>query len=74
METWSDVVSFPGFSDLEVIALGITAEALGLDIENHLFHRLHHECKKDLLTLITNTRYIETNNVLELVNRFRRIL
>ena len=30
----------PRFSDLEVIALSLTAEALGIDSENCLFHRL----------------------------------
>ncbi len=38
----------PKFSDLEVIALGITAEAFGCDCENLLFHRLHYECKEVL--------------------------
>ncbi len=38
----------PKFSDLEVIALGITAEAFGCDSENLLFHRLNHECKEYL--------------------------
>ena len=38
----------PKFSDLEVVALGITAEAFGFDSENLLFHRLRHECKDDL--------------------------
>ena len=38
----------PKFSNLEVIALGINAEAFGFDSENLLFHRLHNECKKDL--------------------------
>ncbi len=43
----------PKFSDLEVIALGITAEAFGCDNEKLLFHRLHHECKEDLPNLIS---------------------
>ena len=43
----------PKFSDLEVIALGITAEAFGFDSENRLFHRLHSECKDDLPNLIS---------------------
>lgn len=42
----------PKFSNLVVIALGITAEAFGLDSENLLFHRLYHECKNDLPNLI----------------------
>lgn len=43
----------PKFSDFEVIALGITAEAFGFDSENLLFHRLHNECKDDLTNLIS---------------------
>ncbi len=45
------------FSDLEVIALGITAEAFGFDSENYLFHRLHHECGKDLPNLISRRQF-----------------
>ncbi|MFS6557041.1 IS982 family transposase, partial [Parabacteroides distasonis] len=37
----------PKFSDLEVIALGFTAEAFHFDSENYLFYLLHHECKDD---------------------------
>ena len=34
----------PTFSDLEVVALSITAEALSIDSENYLFNRLNTEC------------------------------
>lgn len=47
----------PKFSDLEVIALGITAEAFHFDSENYLFYRLHHECKKDLPNLISRRQF-----------------
>ncbi len=47
----------PKFSDLEVVALGITAEAFGFDSENLIFHRLHHECKKDLSNLISRRQF-----------------
>lgn len=47
----------PKFSDLEVIALSITAEAFGFDSENLLFHRLHNECKKDLPNLISRRQF-----------------
>lgn len=47
----------PKFSDLEVIALGITAEAFGFDSENLLFHRLHNECKEDLTNLISRRQF-----------------
>ena len=47
----------PKFSDLEVIALGITAEAFGFDSENLLFHRLHNECKEDFPNLISRRQF-----------------
>ena len=47
----------PKFSDLEVIALGITAEAFGFDSENLLFHRLQQECKEDLPNLISRRQF-----------------
>ena len=47
----------PKFSDLEVIALGITAEAFHIDSENYLFYRLHHECKDDLPNLISRRQF-----------------
>ncbi len=47
----------PKFSNLEVIALGITAEAFGCDNEKLLFHRLHHECKEDLPNLISRRQF-----------------
>lgn len=47
----------PKFSDLEVIALGITAEAFGFDSENFLFHRLRNECKEELPNLISRRQF-----------------
>lgn len=47
----------PNFSDLEVIALGFTAEAFYFDSENYLFYRLHHECKDDLPNLISRRQF-----------------
>ena len=47
----------PKFSDLEVVALGIIAEAFGFDSENLLFHRLQHECKEDLPNLISRRQF-----------------
>ncbi len=47
----------PKFSDLEVIALGITAEAFHFDSENYLFHRLESECKEDFPNLITRRQF-----------------
>ena len=47
----------PKFSDLEVIALVITAEAFGFDSENLLFHRLQNECKNYLPNLISRRQF-----------------
>ncbi|MGM9871749.1 MAG: hypothetical protein ACI31E_08180 [Muribaculaceae bacterium] len=47
----------PKFSDLEVIALGFTAEAFHFDSENYLFYRLHHECKDDLPNLFSRRQF-----------------
>lgn len=47
----------PKFSDLEVIALGITAEAFSFDSENLLFYRLNKECKNDLPNLISRRQF-----------------
>lgn len=47
----------PKFSDLEVIALGITAEAFGFDSENLLFHRLQTECEEDFPNLISRRQF-----------------
>ena len=47
----------PKFSDLEVIALGITAEAFGFDSENFLFYCLRNECKEELPNLISRRQF-----------------
>lgn len=47
----------PKFSDLEVVALSITAESFGFDSENLLFHRLHNECKDEFPHLISRRQY-----------------
>ncbi len=47
----------PKFSDLEVVALVITAEAFGFNSENFLFYRLYNEGKDDLPNLISRRRF-----------------
>ena len=47
----------PKLTDLEVMALSITAESFGFDSENYLFHRLHKECKQDLPNLISRRQF-----------------
>ena len=47
----------PTFSDLEVVALSITAEAFSIDSENYLFNRLNSECPGAIPNLITRRQY-----------------
>lgn len=47
----------PRFSDLEVIALSLTAEALSIDSENLLFSKLRADYKQDFPTLISRRQY-----------------
>jgi len=47
----------PTFSDLEVVALSITAEAFSIDSENYLFKRLNNECPGAIPNLITRRQY-----------------
>lgn len=47
----------PKFSDLEIVALAITAEAFNFDSENFLFHRLINECKEELPHLISRRQF-----------------
>lgn len=47
----------PKFSDLEVIALSVTAEAFGIDSENYLFKRLENEKGDELPNLISRRQY-----------------
>ena len=47
----------PTFSDLEVVAFSITAEALSIDSENYLFKRLNAECPGAIPNLISRRQY-----------------
>ena len=47
----------PTFSDLEVVALSITAEAFSIDSENYLFNRLNKECPGAIPNLITRRQF-----------------
>ena len=47
----------PKFSDIEVIALSITAEAFGIDSENYLFNRLKNEFPNAIPNLITRRQF-----------------
>ena len=46
----------PRFSDLEVIALSMTAEAFGIDSESHLFHQLS-KSKDEIPNLVSRRQY-----------------
>ena len=47
----------PKFSDIEVIALSLTAECLSIDSENHLFSKLNKEYLNDFENLISRRQY-----------------
>lgn len=47
----------PRFSDLEVISLSLTAEALGIDSENLLFAKLNTEFKGHFPNIISRRQY-----------------
>ena len=47
----------PKFSDIEVIALSLTAECLSIDSENHLFSKLNKEYLNDFENLISRRHY-----------------
>lgn len=47
----------PRFSDLEIIALSLTAESLSIDSENLLFSKLSTDYKNDFPTLISRRQY-----------------
>lgn len=47
----------PTFSELEVVALSITAEAFSIDSENYLFIRLSRECPNTIPNLITRRQF-----------------
>ncbi len=47
----------PRFSDLEVVALSITAEAFSIDSENYLFNRMNKECPNAIPNLISRRQY-----------------
>lgn len=45
------------FSDLEVVVLAITTEALSIDNKNLLFHKLQTEYKADFPTIISHRQF-----------------
>ena len=56
--------SIPKFSDVEVIALSLTAECLGIDSENYLFSKLNKEYLNDFENLISRRQYNDRRKLL----------
>ena len=54
----------PKFSDLEVVALSLTVEALSIDSENLLFNKLNVEYKVDFPNLISRRQYNDRRKIL----------
>ena len=54
----------PRFSDLEVIALSLTAECLGIDSENYLFSKLNTEYMNDFKNLVSRRQYNDRRKLL----------
>ena len=54
---WCNVKYVFLFSDLEVVALSITAEAFIIDNENYLFNRLNSDCPDAIPNLISRRQY-----------------
>jgi Transposase DDE domain len=54
----------PKFSDIEVIALSLTAECLSIDSESHLFSKLNKEYLNDFENLISRRQYNDRRKLL----------
>jgi len=54
----------PRFSDMEVMALSLAAECLGIDSENHLFSKLNKEYLNDFGNLISRRQYNDRRKLL----------
>ena len=63
----------PKFSDLEVVALNLTAEALSIDSENLLFNKLNSDYKEDFPNLISRRQYNDRRKLLfDLTEKIRK--
>ena len=63
----------PRFSDLEVVALNLTAEALSIDSENLLFNKLKNDYEDDFPNLISRRQYNDRRKLLfDLTNKIRK--
>lgn len=67
--------SVPRFSDIEVIAMSLTAECLSIDSENHLFSKLNKEYRSEFENMISRRQYNDRRKLLcEKTERFRKLL
>ena len=65
----------PRFSDIEVIALSLTAECLSIDSENYLFSKLNKEYKKEFKNMISRRQYNDRRKLLfEKTERVRKLM
>lgn len=65
----------PRFSDIEVIALSLTAECLSIDSENHLFSKLNTEYMDDFKNMISRRQYNDRRKLLfEKTESLRKIM
>jgi len=63
----------PKFSDLEIVALNLTAEALSIDSENLLFNKLNSDYKADFPNLISRRQYNDRRKLLfDLTDKIRK--
>jgi len=67
--------SVPKFSDIEVIALSLTAECLSIDSENYLFSKLSKEYTNEFENLISRRQYNDRRKLLfEKTENVRKLL
>ena len=65
----------PRFSDLEVIALSLTAECLGIDSKNYLFSKLTKDNVNDFDNLISRRQYNDRRKLLfEKTEQVRKLM
>ena len=65
----------PKFSDIEVIALSLTAECLSIDSENYLFSKLNKEYQFEFENMISRRQYNDRRKLLfEKTERVRKLM
>ena len=65
----------PKFSDIQVIALSLTAECLGIDSENYLFSKLNKEYLNEFENMISRRHYNDRRKLLfEKAERVRKLM